>query len=65
VTQGAASVLLVNVQKEKEPLRIFMKVPQMEKTIFRSMNLKSFLHGKSRDWNCELETVRSDGHNDW
>jgi hypothetical protein len=29
MTQGAASVLLVNLEKEKELLRIFMRVPQI------------------------------------
>jgi hypothetical protein len=42
-------VLLVNLEEEKELLLIFMRVPQMEDAIFRRMNLKSCLHGKSRD----------------
>jgi hypothetical protein len=49
VTQGAASVLLVNLEKEKELLRIFMRVLQMEDAIFKSMKLNFFLLGKSRD----------------
>jgi hypothetical protein len=56
VTQGAASVLLVNLEKEKELLHIFLRVLQMEDSIFRLMKLKYFLHGKSRD--CGAVTWR-------
>ena len=41
--QGAASALLASMEKEKELLRIFLKVSQMENTILRRMNLSSFL----------------------
>ncbi|CAL4066442.1 unnamed protein product [Meganyctiphanes norvegica] len=43
VRQGAASVLLQTLEKEKELLRIFLKVSQMENTLLRRMNLHSFL----------------------
>jgi hypothetical protein len=49
VTQGAASVLLVNPEKEKELLLIFLRVLQMEVAVHRRKNMKSLLHGKSRD----------------
>jgi hypothetical protein len=49
VIQGAASALLVNLEKEKELLRIFLRVLQVEDAVLRRMNLNSFLHGKSRD----------------
>ncbi|XP_066588668.1 uncharacterized protein RhoGEF64C [Prorops nasuta] len=41
--QGTASLLLQNLEKEKELLRIFLKVSQMENTVLRRMNLNSFL----------------------
>lgn len=41
--QGSASLLLQNLEKEKELLRIFLKVSQMENTVLRRMNLNSFL----------------------
>lgn len=41
--QGGASLLLQNLEKEKELLRIFLKVSQMENTVLRRMNLNSFL----------------------
>uniref|UniRef100_T1GWZ7 DH domain-containing protein n=1 Tax=Megaselia scalaris TaxID=36166 RepID=T1GWZ7_MEGSC len=40
---AAASLLLANMEKEKELLRIFLKVSQMENTVLRRMNLNSFL----------------------
>ena len=43
VTQGAASLLLANLEKEKELLRIFLRVSQMENAVLRRMNLNSFL----------------------
>ena len=43
VRQGAASLLLANLEKEKELLRIFLRVSQMENTVLRRMNLNSFL----------------------
>lgn len=43
VRQGAASLLLASLEKEKELLRIFLKVSQMENTMLRRMNLNSFL----------------------
>lgn len=43
VRQAAASLLLANMEKEKELLRIFLKVSQMENTVLRRMNLNSFL----------------------
>ena len=41
--QGSASTLLASLEREKELLRIFLKVSQMENTILRRMNLSSFL----------------------
>jgi len=41
--QGAASVLLANLEKEKELLKIFLRVSQMENAVLRRMNLNSFL----------------------
>lgn len=41
--QGSASALLASLEREKELLRIFLKVSQMENTILRRMNLSSFL----------------------
>ena len=41
--QGSASALLASMEKDKELLRIFLKVSQMENTILRRMNLSSFL----------------------
>ncbi|KAK8748314.1 hypothetical protein OTU49_016070 [Cherax quadricarinatus] len=43
VRQGSASILLQTLEKEKELLRIFLKVSQMENTLLRRMNLHSFL----------------------
>lgn len=41
--QGAAALLLANLEKEKELLRIFLRVSQMENVVLRRMNLNSFL----------------------
>ena len=43
VRQGGASLLLASLEKEKELLRIFLRVSQMENTVLRRMNLNSFL----------------------
>lgn len=43
VRQGAASLLLASLEKDKELLRIFLRVSQMENTLLRRMNLNSFL----------------------
>lgn len=43
VGQAGASLLLANLEKEKELLRIFLRVSQMENTVLRRMNLNSFL----------------------
>lgn len=43
VRQGPASLLLASLEKEKELLRIFLRVSQMENTVLRRMNLNSFL----------------------
>ncbi|XP_022249850.1 uncharacterized protein LOC106466179 isoform X2 [Limulus polyphemus] len=43
VQQGPSSMLLHNLEKEKELLRIFLRVSQMENIILRRMNLSSFL----------------------
>nr|CAH7718946.1 unnamed protein product [Callosobruchus chinensis] len=43
IRQGAASLLLASLEKEKELLRIFLRVSQMENTMLRRMNLNSFL----------------------
>jgi hypothetical protein len=36
-------MLLASVEREKELLRVFLKVSQMENKILRRMNLSSFL----------------------
>ena len=36
-------MLLANMEREKELLRVFLKVSQMENKILRRMNLSSFL----------------------
>ena len=41
--QASASLLLTTLEKEKELLRIFLKVSQMENSMLRRMNLSSFL----------------------
>ena len=41
--QGSSSALLATLEKERELLRIFLRVSQMENTILRRMNLSSFL----------------------
>lgn len=41
--QGNAALLLANLEKEKELLRIFLRVSQMENAVLRRMNLNSFL----------------------
>ena len=41
--QASAAVLLSSLEKEKELLRIFLKVSQMENVVLRRMNLNSFL----------------------
>merc|ERR1719410_1465998 len=41
--QGSASLLLSTLEKERELLRIFLKVSQMENSMLRRMNLSSFL----------------------
>ena len=41
--QGSASLLLTTLEKEKELLRVFLKVSQMENLMLRRMNLSSFL----------------------
>merc|ERR1712141_192535 len=41
--QGSASTQLASLEKERELLRIFLRVSQMENTILRRMNLSSFL----------------------
>ena len=40
-------MLLANVEREKELLRVFLKVSQMENKILRRMNLSSFLMVRS------------------
>ncbi|XP_065206879.1 uncharacterized protein RhoGEF64C [Planococcus citri] len=41
--QGNAALLLANLEKDKELLKIFLRVSQMENTVLRRMNLNSFL----------------------
>ena len=41
--QASASLLLTTLEKDKELLRIFLKVSQMENSMLRRMNLSSFL----------------------
>jgi hypothetical protein len=43
IRQGSASLLLTHLEKEKELLRIFLRVSQMENTLLRRMNLSAFL----------------------
>ncbi|CAH1789119.1 unnamed protein product [Owenia fusiformis] len=43
VNQSAATLLLEQLEKEKELLHIFLRVSQAENSICRRMNLKSFL----------------------
>lgn len=43
IQQAASSLLLANLEKDKELLRIFLRVSQMENTVLRRMNLNSFL----------------------
>ncbi|CAG9824959.1 unnamed protein product [Phaedon cochleariae] len=43
VRQGSASLLLASLEKDKELLRIFLRVSQMENAMLRRMNLNSFL----------------------
>lgn len=43
IQQAAAGLLLANLEKDKELLRIFLRVSQMENTVLRRMNLNSFL----------------------
>lgn len=43
VRQGTAACLLARLAKEKELLRIFLRVSQMENTLLRRMNLAAFL----------------------
>ena len=41
--QAASSILLSTLERERELLRVFLKVSQMENKILRRMNLSSFL----------------------
>lgn len=41
--QANAGALLTQIEKEKELLRIFLRVSQMENTVLRRMNLPAFL----------------------
>lgn len=43
VRQGGAALLLAGLEKEKELLRVFLRVSQMENVVLRRMNLSSFL----------------------
>lgn len=43
VKQAGAALLLAGLEKEKELLRIFLRVSQMENVVLRRMNLNSFL----------------------
>lgn len=43
VKQAGAALLLAGLEKDKELLRIFLRVSQMENTVLRRMNLNSFL----------------------
>lgn len=43
IRQAAAACLLARLAKEKELLRIFLRVSQMENTLLRRMNLAAFL----------------------
>lgn len=54
--QASASALLASMEKERELLRIFLKVSQMENTILRRMNLSSFLMVTSSIMHAAHET---------
>jgi len=41
--QASAGALLTQIEKEKELLRIFLRVSQMENAVLRRMNLPAFL----------------------
>lgn len=43
VQQSTASMMLNNLEKDKELLRVFLGVSQMENTLLRRMNLHAFL----------------------
>jgi hypothetical protein len=43
ILQASAGALLTQLEKEKELLRIFLRVSQMENTVLRRMNLPAFL----------------------
>ena len=55
--QGSASTQLASMEKEKELLRIFLKVSQMENTILRRMNLSSFLMVSCHGSHCTLMII--------
>lgn len=43
INQSAAPVLIDQLEREKDLLRIFLKVSQNENSVLRRMDLKSFL----------------------
>ena len=47
--QASASLILTTLEKEKELLRVFLKVSQMENYMLRRMNLSSFLMVRKYD----------------
>lgn len=49
VKQAGAALLLAGLEKEKELLRIFLRVSQMENAVLRRMNLNSFLMVRSEN----------------
>lgn len=57
VRQAGASLLLANLEKEKELLRIFLKVSQMENAVLRRMNLNSFLMVSGKDYYLNILSI--------
>ncbi|XP_055307571.1 uncharacterized protein LOC129571745 isoform X2 [Sitodiplosis mosellana] len=68
IQQAAASLLLANLEKDKELLRIFLRVSQMENTVLRRMNLNSFLmaedDSRTKHWYNQLQK-HSQGTGAW
>lgn len=62
VQQAAASLLLANLEKDKELLRIFLRVSQMENAVLRRMNLNSFLMVSKMWWHWRTDFVQLCSH---
>jgi len=50
--QASASTLLASLERERELLKVFLRVSQMENSTLRRMNLCSFLMVSERD--CDV-----------